>query len=143
MVTAEPTSHVGTRVRWGGHIVDVKNGLTATDVELVGRRLDNSGRPKHEDESAGRFIARYPGFLDPAIYEPERELTVAGPLTEPEQGKVGEHPYLFPVVAVESHYLWPKREPVAPYAYPYPPYPYYPYYPYYGWRGPYYDPWWW
>ena len=138
-VRSDPATYVGTKVRWGGQIISVENNPNDTDVQIVGRRLERSGRPVSEDQSAGRFIARFAGFIDPAIYEANRELTVVGALIEPKRGKVGEREYTFPVVAVESDQLWSKRVPVAPYSYPYGPYPYF----YDPWRGPFYDPWYW
>jgi outer membrane lipoprotein len=44
------------------------------------------------------------------------------------KGRIGEHPYLFPVVQVETYYLWKPIEPAR----------YYPFYgSYYGFYGPY------
>jgi outer membrane lipoprotein len=132
VVLSDPGAFRGLRVRWGGQIVGVENTLEHTDLQIVQRRLERSGRPADEDQSAGRFIARIPGFVDPAVYAPDRELTVVGPLGEPKGGLVGSFHYTFPVVLVEAEHLWPKRETLVPYAYPA--------YPHYPWRGPYYDP---
>ena len=138
----DPQAFRGERVRWGGQIVSVENATDSTDVQVVGRPLDSSGRPRYVDQTEGRFIARYQGFVDPAVYARERELTVVGTLDESREGLVGDFRYTFPVLQVEADHLWPKRERMEPYPYPYPPY-----YPYYPWRRPYYDPfydpWWW
>jgi outer membrane lipoprotein len=58
-----------------------------------------------------RFIARVPGFLDPAEYRAEKRMTVRGRLDEAVTRPVGEFPYLYPVVNVEVFHLWPKFEP--------------------------------
>lgn len=135
-----PEAYAGQRVRWGGTIANAKNGQTQTDLEVVGRDLTSSGRPRLIDSTTGRFIARVSGFLDPAVYEEGRQVTVVGALTETVTGRIGEHAYRYPVVKAETVHLW---EPIAersnrdlyydpfyydPFWYPWRPLPYY-YYP--------------
>jgi len=124
---------VGTRVRWGGHIVAVDNGERETGVIVVARPLDYRGRPEQTDRSPGRFLARFEGFRDPATYKEGRALTVAGVLEPTVTRPVGDYPYRYPVVRVEATYLWPPPS-------PYPPEPYW--YPFCSpLYTPYYDPW--
>ena len=125
MVRQQPDSHLGERVRWGGQIVSVENGERETWVVMVARPLGFAGRPEDTDRSPGRFLARFDGFLDPATYKAERELTVSGRLESPQTRSVGAYPYLYPVVRVEQSLLW---EPLPDYPPGY-------------WRSPYYDPW--
>jgi outer membrane lipoprotein len=125
------TESVGKRVRWGGVIAAVENHKQDTWVELVDRPLDRNGRPVETDKSGGRFIARIHGFLDPVTYEKLRELTVTGVLAEPITRAVGDYPYSYPVVDVDTYYLWAKPLP--------PTYPYY-YDPF--WYDPWYAPRW-
>jgi len=73
-------------------------------------------------------IARIPGFLDPVIYEKQREMTVTGALAEPITRTVGDFPYRYPVVDVDTYYLWAKPLP-ATYPYYYDPFWYDPWYP--------------
>jgi outer membrane lipoprotein len=83
------------------------------------------------------------GFLDPTIYRQDREITVYGIVERLAKGHIGEHPYLFPVVQVETYYLWEIVE-ARPYYYPlYGPYG--GFYPFYGFYPPYgfYPFWWW
>jgi outer membrane lipoprotein len=127
---ADLDAHIGKRVRWGGSIVKVENRPKETVIELVSRPLGDRGRPRDTDRSGGRFLASFQGFLDPAIYAKGRELTVVGTLADSVSGAIGEHPYRFPLVRVESFYLW---EPLPP------PYPYY-YDPF--WYDPFWDPFW-
>lgn len=102
---------VGTQVRWGGTIARIENKETETWLEVVDKELRSNGQPMETDQSQGRFIARVAGFLDPVIYEKGRHITVAGTLEKPVVSDIGEFTYLFPVVKVESHYLWePKSE---------------------------------
>lgn len=137
--------HVGTEVRWGGTIAEVDNREDETWIEIVGRDLRDTGRPISEDSSQGRFLAKFDGFLDPAIYSEGRLLTVVGAIEGRQMQPIGDYDYYYPVVDVESHYLW--EEISHRYAYdPYWRYPYYspflydpfypgiwPYRPYYGW----------
>lgn len=114
---SEPARFVGETVRWGGTIIETRNHQDATWVLMLGRPLDAEGRPKPDTDPTGRFIAAFSGFLDPAVYEAGREMTVRGTLAEPVTLKVGEFPYRYPVVKVENRYLWAKRQEVS-----YPPY---------------------
>src|SRR3569623_3590716 len=59
---------IGTPVRWGGSIAAGENRAAETWVEIVSRPLQGNGRPEEELDSSGRFLARYPGFLDPMIF---------------------------------------------------------------------------
>ncbi len=131
-----PETFRGSEVRWGGTIASVRNERDATAIEIVSRRLDSEGRPYDEGRSDGRFIARVAGFLDPALYETGREITVRGRLAGAREESIGEYRYQYPVVAAEHIYLWPRRSP-PPAAYPYDPFWYYPWYP---WGWPYYYP---
>ncbi len=110
----------GQRVRWGGTIVSTTPGKEDTCCEILERPLNAEARPRHTDESDGRFIACAPGFYDPAVYAQGREVTIVGTLQEPEMRKIGEHEYRYPKIAAEKVYLWPQREPARSYYYPWP-----------------------
>jgi outer membrane lipoprotein len=130
---------VGTRVRWGGSIAVVDNRPSRTSIEIVARPLEKNGRPVVDDVSRGRFRAQIGGFLDPAIYAEDRLLTVVGTIQGEVTRAIGDYQYRFPVVAVESYYLWEQLD----YRCRYDPYAYWwyrdPWYPYgYPWGyGPY------
>ena len=137
--------YLGRQVRWGGTIIETGNREDATWLTILARPLSKSGEPGSGDDSAGRFIAIVPGFLDPKVYAPDRRVTVSGTVLRSEAGKVGEFPYTYPVVQAKDWYLWPV-ETVQPYSYGYPGWydpwyyrpwygPWYPYdYPYRHWR---------
>ena len=126
-------NHLGRQVRWGGTIIETGNREENTWLTVLGRPLNKSGDPRSTDESDGRFIVIVPEFLDPAVYAPDRQVTVTGTLLRTEAGKVGEFPYTYPVVQAEAWYLWPEiiqrpedsryygpwYDPWYPYAYPY------------------------
>ncbi len=96
-------------VRWGGEVVKVNNFSDHTMVEVIGRDLNKSGVPLKSDHSDGRFMARINSFIDPENIKPGREITVRGTLSEWQSGKIGEYDYIYPVLDVEEHKIWPKR----------------------------------
>lgn len=106
---AQPETFLETRVRWGGTVARVENRRDETWLEIVEQPLGENGRPTGADASAGRFLARVSGFLDPAIYAPGRSITVVGPLTGTTPGQVGDYRTTYLVVAVEHYRLWPER----------------------------------
>ncbi|ACL71760.1 outer membrane lipoprotein, Slp family [Thioalkalivibrio sulfidiphilus HL-EbGr7] len=135
-VRADPARFQGSQVRWGGVIAGVNNLADHTLVEVVSRPLTSGGRPRESDVTQGRFLARVPGFLDPAVYVAGREITVSGRVAGLESRPVGDYPYPYVRVDVDVHQLWAVREPVRdPYYSPWWYDPWYPYHPIYGpWR---------
>ena len=140
-VREQPQQFRDTVVRWGGNIVSTRNERDHTVLEIIGRDLDDEGRPREEDRSLGRFLAKVPGFLDPAIYKPEREVTVRGRIEGVVEQAIGEFRYTYPLVRADDAYLWKPHPPLTPY--PYHPYHYDPFFydPWYPWGVPYYRPW--
>jgi len=128
-VLAEPESLRGSHMRWGGAIATVENRKDETWVEIVERPLGSEGLPRRTDQSGGRFLARVPGFLDPSVYARQRLITVAGRFESVVTRNIGEHPYRYPVVRVDSHYLWMQEPSNIHHHYYYAPYWYEPWYP--------------
>jgi outer membrane lipoprotein len=138
-VRAQPQQYRDAVVRWGGDIVSTRNERDHTVLEIVGRELDDEGRPRKEDRSFGRFLARVNGFLDPAIYKADREVTVRGRVEGVTEQSIGEFRYTYPLVRVDEIYLWKPLPPAQP-RYPYYHDPFF-YDPWYPWGWPYYRPW--
>ena len=147
-----PNIVIGSQVRWGGNIISVDNKPDETWIEVLARPLGYAGEPNSDASSQGRFLARINGFIDPAIYTTERKITIRGQLESTLVRHIGEHPYRFPLVRVQAHYLWPKQpktdelwnDPWYPYPYGYdplygsrPPYYWDPYFPRRHYRHPY------
>jgi len=140
-VRQQPETHLGARVRWGGTIARVDNRQDETRLEVVLRPLYGDGEPKELDRSEGRFIARLDGFLDPAIYASGRRITVLGKVGGTLEQELGQMRYRYPLVEVETHYLWPQtleRETAPHYYDPWYYDPWYPWHPYPWHRHPYY-----
>lgn len=148
-VVREFEQYRGQRVRWGGEIVSLENREAETWIEVAARELMDDGAPGDSDQDHGRFLIRYPGFLDPTIYKAGRKVTVVGRLESRVTREIGKHPYTYPLLHSESLYLWPRYRArnYYPYGYGYYPYGYgyypysYGYYPYYHF-GYGYDPYW-
>jgi outer membrane lipoprotein len=104
---AEPRE--GVAVRWGGKLVSMQPASGQTCFEIASFPLDAKARPQPSDESPGRFVACAPGFYEPAVYKPGRDVTVVGALNGTTAGKVGQYDYTFPRVDATTVYLWPER----------------------------------
>src|SRR6185312_13916671 len=66
----------GTRVRWGGRIIDTEPQEAQTCFFVLNKSLDSQARPDRGDQSSGRFVACKQGFYDPEVYSKGKELTV-------------------------------------------------------------------
>src|SRR5437762_146170 len=71
---ASPSAYRGARVMLGGQIIATVPKPGVTEIEILSRRLGDSGAPESGDRSDGRFLARSAKLLDPAIYAPGRRL---------------------------------------------------------------------
>ena len=125
-VRENPDNFQSREVRWGGEILEITNRESFTELTVLDRPLSKNGEPSRTDSSPGRFIAHIPDFIDPQEYTVERRITVRGTLAGAEKRKVGEYPYVYPVVKAADWYLWPKPVVRSTTHYPW-------------W---YYDPWW-
>jgi outer membrane lipoprotein len=101
----------GAVVRWGGRIVRTEPLANRTCFEMVSARLDSFGRPYWgSDDAGGRFLACRAGFYDPAVFQPNREVTFTGRVDGYENRRIGEYDYRTPRVAADVVYLWPVRQ---------------------------------
>jgi len=126
-VVEHPKRYQGWVVRWGGRILQLTNEANDTWVQVLSYPLDGKGRPETDATPEGRFLIHTHAFLDPAIYLPDKELTVIGTLAGFEERMVGKRKIHIPRVEARGWYLWPKRQEPPPS----PPPPYW-----------WYDPWW-
>ena len=131
-VLQDPEAYKGKLVLWGGVIIKAENQKEGTLIEVLQKPTDREGRPKAIDQSDGRFLALYEGFLDVAIYAREREVTIAGEIKEKRLLPLGDIQYAYPLIRVRQLHLWPAERKERPYPYPRPygPYPWWWYHPY-------------
>ena len=129
-------AYISQKVRWGGVILSNENKQKTSRLTIIAFPLSQCGEPQISDESPGRFIAIIDEFLEPLVYNSDREITVIGKLLRSETLTIGEFAYEYPVIQVENFYLWPSRSDPSDINFPhywYDPWyrPYYPRYPYY------------
>lgn len=103
-------SHTGETVLWGGRVIQTSPGQDTTTLEVVAFPLQRDQRPNERQDSAGRFLIRYAGYLEPEDYHEDRLVTVTGTVEDVREGVVGDAPYRYPVIAAAQLYLWPERQ---------------------------------
>lgn len=108
LVASRPQLATGRQVLWGGVILKTVNLKDRTQVEVLAYPLDSNERPKIDSVPLGRFIFEKPGYLEPASYASQRQITVVGKVAGTLSGKVGDSPYNFPLVTAGQHTLWPR-----------------------------------
>jgi outer membrane lipoprotein len=99
---------VGETVVWGGRIVALVNQAGGTEFQVLAVPLERGNVPHIGEASVGRFIAWYPGFLEPEDYSPGRWVTLAGTLEGRVTGSVDGRPVQFPYVYTGQVHLWPR-----------------------------------
>lgn len=100
-------SYKNAPVRWGGIIIDVENEQNFSLVQVLYYPLDSDGRPRSNKSNEGRFLFKSPGFLDPAVYTKNTEITVAGTLIGDAERKVGNKTLRVPLISATTIYRWP------------------------------------
>ncbi|AXF58780.1 hypothetical protein DVA43_04070 [Leclercia sp. W6] len=100
-----PELYVGQEARFGGKVVEVLNQQGKTRLEIATVPLDSGARPVLGEASRGRIYADVNGFLDPVDFRGQL-ITVVGPITGAEQGKVGNTPYKFMTMQANGYKRW-------------------------------------
>lgn len=118
-----PSLYVGQESRFGGRVVGVRTEPDRTRLEISTLPLDDIGRPQLSSPSEGRIVAYVKGFLEPIDFK-NQLVTVVGPISGTEQGKIGERDYRYVVVNTQGYKRWRVvQQAVLP-------------------PSPFYDPWW-
>jgi outer membrane lipoprotein len=112
-VVKAPDAYRGKTVLFGGDIIETKTFADKSQIVVLQHPLDRRDRPVAGDVSEGRFIILTSGFLDPAIYGPGRQVTVAGKVVGKERHPMGEIEYTYPVIEKQGLYLWPVERPAS------------------------------
>ncbi len=109
MLITDPSAYTGKTVMAGGEIITSANTSSGvTKMEIMQLPLDSDDKPEHGDQSGGRFIATYSGYLETHIFSPGRNVTVVGVVAPPHKGTIGSMPYVFPVIHATYIKLWPR-----------------------------------
>ncbi|WP_186368640.1 Slp family lipoprotein [Yersinia alsatica] len=105
LVRTSPQVFVGQEARFGGTVISVTNEPSRTRLEIASVPLDSGARPILGEPSHGRVIAYVNGFLEPVDFRGHL-VTVVGPITGVEAGKIGMTPYDFVVVDATGYKRW-------------------------------------
>jgi outer membrane lipoprotein len=132
-VIKDPEAYKGKIILVSGIILGSKNTKEGTLMEILQKPADIEGRPRDVDESDGRFLALYKGYLDTAIYSREREVIVAGKVMGKRVLPLSEVVYTYPLISIKEIHLFKARKEERFYPYPYP---------YWGYSPRFYDPYW-
>ncbi len=108
-VLGNPEKYIGKVIIFGGTIIRTNNKKEKSFVTVLQTPLDARDTPGDSDLSQGRFIVVYDGFLDSAVYEEGREVTVAGTILGKEVRTIDETKYPFPLIEAKEIYLWPRK----------------------------------
>jgi outer membrane lipoprotein len=124
-VIKDPEVYIGKTVLISGIIIGSENTKEGTLIEILQKQADREGRPKDVDDSDGRFLALYDGYLDTAIYTQGREVAVAGEIRGKKVLPLGQIDYTYPLISIKEIHLFKVQKEKRYYIYPYPyPYPY-------------------
>ena len=107
VVLKDLDAYKGKTVLWSGVIISSVNLKEGTMIEVLQNPADTKGKPKDVDESDGRFLALYHGYLDVAIYNGGRKVTVAGEVQGKKIQRLGEIDYTYPLISAKEIHLWP------------------------------------
>ncbi|MEE8575025.1 MAG: Slp family lipoprotein [Thermodesulfobacteriota bacterium] len=113
-IKANPAKFNGVAVLLGGKIVGIENVQNRTLIEIFEMPLNSSNRPVNPDKSSGRFIAASSDFLDPAIYEEGRMITIAGVVEGTLKRPLGQTTYSYPLVSLVEEHLFKEKESYRP-----------------------------
>ncbi|MBE0426124.1 MAG: Slp family lipoprotein [Nitrospirae bacterium] len=151
-IKQNPAFYRGKIFVLGGIIVNTRATPEDSLIEALYVPVDSRGYLKGVGTLHNRFLAIFPmesGLLDPMVFRPQREITLAGEFIGTREGKIDEMDYVYPLFRIKELYLWEEKKEyyIVPYYYePYPywwDYPYWGYRPYWRWRHSVPPPYWW
>ena len=106
--------HKGEAVMLGGRVLKTEAHESSSEIVVLQLPLDSSNRPKDGDDSDGRFLIRSEQFMDPAIYQQWRLLTVVGKVSGKEVRSIGGFEYVYPVLEAIELKPWPWGRKTSP-----------------------------
>ena len=109
-VLRNPDEFKGRTILLGGKIIETTPLQGKTRMTVLQYPLGFRNKPSVDGGSEGRFIVEAAGFLDPVVYSPGRQVTVAGILEGKEVHPLGQIDYAYPLVTSRELYLWPVDE---------------------------------
>lgn len=108
LVAEAPLQWQDQPVVWGGMILEVRNFPRHSEIEVLAYPLDTKQRPLLEKADHGRFIAVFPGYVEPRDYPEGRFLSLIGRITGERRGSLRGAMYVWPEIDVDQLHLWPR-----------------------------------
>lgn len=105
-VAENPTAFVDRHLLLGGVILSVEDEENGSLLELMQWQLTPWGEPLALDTAGHRFLVRSKQPLDPGDYQRGRLVTLTGQVLGSETRLLGEHPYDYPLFALQEIHLW-------------------------------------
>jgi len=106
---ADPDTFKGKIIILGGIIAQTSSIEQGTMIEIVEKPLDYWGKPKRTENTEGRFLVLHIGVLDPIIFSPGREITVAAEIEGTRSKALEGIEYSYPVVISRELKLWERE----------------------------------
>jgi outer membrane lipoprotein len=106
-IQRDPDNFKGKTILLGGKIIETIPLPDKTRIMILQYPLGFRDKPIVDSGSEGRFIVEATGFLDPDVFTPGRQVTVAGIVGSKELIPLGEINYAYPIVLSREIYLWP------------------------------------
>lgn len=114
-VKAEPDSHKGQPITFGGKVLGARRLKEGTRIEILQLPLNSSQQPTMDlSKSQGRFVALQKEFLDPATIPPGTFVTVTGELTGSVTLPLDETEYTYPLVRINNLRVWTEDDEEPP-----------------------------
>jgi outer membrane lipoprotein len=93
-------------VIWGGSIIGIRDVGEGSEIEVLAYPLDRRQRPIVRAPTQGRFAIRVPHRLTRFDAPEARFLTVRGRVIGTGEGRIGQAPYRYPILAEARWALW-------------------------------------
>lgn len=108
---ADPEAFAGKLFILGGTIDQTTNTKQGTVIVVVQKKLDYWGRPERTRRTGGRFLVFHPGYLDPMVFAPGQDITVAGEVMGLNTPVLGDQHSDYFAVLSKEYRLWEQERP--------------------------------
>jgi outer membrane lipoprotein len=102
----EPEKFKGIWVMLGGMIVASRNTKEGMLMEILQKPLNTDGMPLQTDSTEGRFLVQSDTFLDPAVYQEGRLITVVAEVIGRKELPLDDIMYTYPLLILKDMHLW-------------------------------------
>jgi outer membrane lipoprotein len=109
-ILKDPQRLKGETVLLGGKIIVTTPHDRGTELVVLQLPLEIGMRPGTKATSEGRFLVQTTEFLDPAVYSPDRLVTLVGEIRGVQTRPLGQTVYRYPELILIEMKLWPEEE---------------------------------